>query len=118
MAIINEYSSWARVESVDDSMAYMSTFCGQLHSSLVNRMTLIVHHAHGRYRQGDVLYIPMADLHDAIQELAVVDSSFASRVTQLQMSRHDVESIVSKATHGLVRLLLTENFLPSHLGTY
>ena len=71
---------------------------------LVRCLTLQTSYAYGNYPRGHKWYIPLSDLHKAIRDRSARDTEFMWRARRCDLTRYDVEKVVSDATHGIIHL--------------
>jgi len=113
VTIIRENAGWVKVVDVNGMQTCLSIIGGRYVHILVRCLVLQVFYRRGSYHRGHVFTIPVHDLHTALRRLEDTDPSFRERLAQHRMIRWDVERIVLSATHGVIRLELSDDWISS-----
>lgn len=113
VAIIKENAAWIKVIDVNGMQTCLTVVEGQVLNILVRCLVLQVFYSRGNYPKGHVFTIPVHDLHIALRHLENTDQEFKERLVRHEMIRWDVERIVLAATHGVIKLDLSDDWISS-----
>lgn len=113
VTIIRENAGWIKVIDANGMQTCMTVVEGRALNVLVRCLVLQVFYARGNYPKGHVFTIPVHDLHQALRNLEDTDADFKQRLVQHKMIRWDVERIVLSATHGVIKLELSDDWISS-----
>ena len=113
VTIIKENAGWIKVIDINGMQTCMAVVEGRAINVLARCLVLQVFYARGSYPKGHVFTIPVHDLHQALRNLEDTDAGFRQRFAQHQMIRWDVERIVLSATHGVIKLELSDDWISS-----
>lgn len=113
VANIRRYSMWLTVADANGLQASLNCPGGDCVMGIVPCLMLAVEFPRGNYPRGQLLSIPRYQLHQAARMIAAQDPEFRNRLATLAIDRHDVERIVQKASYGLIRPQLSDDWLSS-----
>lgn len=94
---------------------YYTRVAGKVYQTTCRCITLEVTHSRGQYVPGQRWQIPEPELDRAYSEIRNEDDGFRKRCNALKPSSKDVETLINRATHGVIDLKLSEDdddFMP------
>ncbi len=107
--IINTHSSWTRVISLHHYQHYLIRRDGHAHKTVCRCMTLEATHNRRHYRAGHRWQIPEPDLGRACRALRSEDMSFRRRCRYLRLTPKDIDTLIKRATYGIIDLQMAED---------
>ncbi len=106
VAVIRRYSCMIKVKDADGFHAFTDLSGSQGRTVPVRCLTLTAAYRYGNYPAGHEWHIALRDIRKTIRRMASADREFMWRVRRRDLSRGDVERIILKVSHGIIRLNL------------
>lgn len=113
VANIRRYSVWLTVADANGLQPSLNCPGGDCVMGIVPCLMLAVDIPRGNHQRGQLLSIPRYQLHQAARMIAAEDPGFRKRLATLEIDRHDVERIIQKASYGLIKPQLSDDWLSS-----
>jgi hypothetical protein len=106
--VIQEHRSWIEVTDTHDTIDWSYPLNGEFHH--IRYQVITLHNFRNRYcwQKPHVWKVNEHDLADAVRRLIEHDRSAKQRVDALSLTCKDVEYIIQKATHEILKLELYE----------
>ncbi len=111
--VITVHCWWVRVISIAEHHPFAFLRDGHLHHTTCRCITLEVTHSRGHYYVGHRWHIAEFELDRVLCDMRQTSPALQKRCRKLTITPEDVETLIYRASYGVVQLdMLEDDFVP------